>query len=210
MQVIADLLTVDMQVQICTGAILNERWVVATAYCAEWNIYNVPMIIRLGAHAREDDGFEIRSKRVISSIETEKGQEPNGVALIELQKSIRFGPLAQPIRVGREFMEEGARGTTVGWGHEFLSENSGISKTYLQYFPVQTMEQEICVNMVRTEFCIVNTLSAEGVVYTDYSAPTVINDTLIGLTDGWARKMTVWPMFRISDYAAWIEETIKL
>lgn len=186
---------------ICTGAILNESWVLTTALCGVWSPINLPMIVRVGAHRIDNDGIDFYSQRVIASNDTE--ENPSGVALIHLQKAITFSPNVQPISVSRELVSPDQLATMVGWG-QHLSR----SKYNIQYFSVLTRDKEICNNILEVNFCVMNKFYSSGVVYVGFSAPAVINGTLIGLSQGLAERTTFWPMIRLTDYATWIEETI--
>lgn len=197
--------TEGVTLMLCSGAILNERWALTNAICGQMSTSRVPMIVRVGAqtaHIADNDGIDHLSKRILLSADAYPGGR-TGVALIELQQAIVFGSLVQPIRVGRVFMEVEQQATTLGW-------SSNSRKIYLQQFLVRRADEITCRVAVRAQLCVSHDFDNGGgwVSHHGWSAPTVRNGNLIGLTTGFMPGSIHWQMIRLSDYADWIDETI--
>ncbi|KAG8290312.1 hypothetical protein J6590_085077, partial [Homalodisca vitripennis] len=97
-----------------TGVILNSRWILTTAYTVSW-CDTRELSFRIGSTESEDGG-QIFTVDHFTIHENYTGKWDNDVAVVKLNKPIKFGKNAKPIKLGTESLKLGTKGMIAGWG----------------------------------------------------------------------------------------------
>lgn len=100
----------------CGGAILTDRRVLTAAHCippSEKKVY-----VLVGAHNREKVDMKslYKVKRSFVHEKFNISLIKNDIAVIELEKFIEFNKNVQPISLEENFILDGLKATTCGWG----------------------------------------------------------------------------------------------
>ncbi|KAG8310695.1 hypothetical protein J6590_059496 [Homalodisca vitripennis] len=118
-----------------SGVILNSRWILTTAYTVDWWNPN-KLSFRIGSTESEDGG-QIFTVDYVVAHKNFTGSWDNDVAVVKLNKPIKFGKNAKPIKLGTENLKAGTKGLIAGWGEssesEFLSNQDNTLVTVLHH-----------------------------------------------------------------------------
>lgn len=100
----------------CGASIISERFLLTAAHCLHENdptFYRVSV----GAHRREEQGEIYMVKKLMLHPKYNETYEPrNDIALLLLEKPIKFTVNTSAINIGRDFIEENQSVHVAGWG----------------------------------------------------------------------------------------------
>lgn len=195
-------------VHICSGAIVNEHWVVSVAHCTVGrNPNNV-------AIAAGSIGYVGRDVYLVSAIINHEKYESvaNGfdISVLKAASKIAFADNVKPIPLARQFVDWPAIVVATGWGW-----TSSLIRLNLKYVQMQSINQTQCYTMVR-HLPINITLCASGpadgfMCSGDSGSPLTANNTLVGLASQASACGPKHPSVftRISEFHQWVEEHTK-
>ncbi|ORX88757.1 trypsin-like serine protease [Basidiobolus meristosporus CBS 931.73] len=133
----------------CNGAILSDRWIVASANCLTGQIldYDSPIVVSptsylvvVGTNSRAGEVSHAVQRIVFD-------QENGGIALIELKKHLAFNHNIQPISIGSDPPTSGMEVYSAGWIPTLRKAKMSIaSPTGCEnHYPERFQDQYFCV-----------------------------------------------------------------
>lgn len=102
---------------ICSGAIVNDRWVVTAAQCVQSPITVRNLLIVAGAHHLHGDGIRYPLMKIVTHPGYSALALPrdNDIALLRTRRKIQLNDRIRPISLGRSFVTGGVTGIVSGW-----------------------------------------------------------------------------------------------
>lgn len=106
---------------ICTGTILNERWILTSAICVAWTPHS-DFSLELGGQHLKGDGIRYDIEQIIIHPEFAGTINLNNhnIALIQTNRTIEFGKQIQPIRLSTVDVGEHYEAQFSGWVSYFF------------------------------------------------------------------------------------------
>lgn len=103
----------------CSGAILNERWILTELGCTRFNVRDT--FVRVGTNVVSDNSNNNGITYPVDRfVQHEYHDQPqinwNHIALVRVSEPIRFGANVQPIELETKIVGSGAFVTIVGFG----------------------------------------------------------------------------------------------
>ncbi|XP_066594934.1 chymotrypsin-1-like [Prorops nasuta] len=157
----------------CAGSIVNKRFILTTAQC----IPNVPkdkVKITVGVTDLENRGEDYYVESYIAHPKFDFGKRKNDVALIKVDKDIKFSEKVQPIELlSKEHTEKTYLVILTGWG---TKSEDGDYPNKLQVIQLNTITNEACSHphpdVTGSQICTL-TRRDEGACYGDSGDPLV-------------------------------------
>ncbi|XP_028137420.1 trypsin-1 [Diabrotica virgifera virgifera] len=109
------------ELHVCTGAIINERWVVTSAQC----LYNYPETIVAGLIYIDDETDS--NKQIVNIEKTIKypkfdsdGNGHNDIALIKVTEAFQFNDVVQPVKLPETGAQGSGNADIVGYSYNLF------------------------------------------------------------------------------------------
>ncbi|OXU29287.1 hypothetical protein TSAR_009453 [Trichomalopsis sarcophagae] len=132
-------------IHICTGTILNKRWILSAATCLKNHINSKYVTVLVGSNTLlNSDGQVYQADNVTYHKNFEWRHALNDIGLIHVNRDIAFSKAVQPVvlPVDNNF-QNGTSAVTTGWG---ATGNGGTISNQLQEISVKLLAQEVCNN----------------------------------------------------------------
>lgn len=210
----------------CGGSVISERFVITAGHCAYAAKFKTFVThVRLGVNNLDETSFrqDFLVERIIRHPDYKPPATYNDLALILLDKPIKFSPRVKPICLNAEATPKTAHVIATGWGLlQFAGEQSRVlQEVELQLFPFETCRKrygkdprrfkhgildskQVCIgSFAEKDTCQGD--SGGPVQFFDYSKRSyrLVGITSFGKGCGIAGHPSVYT--RISNYIEWIE-----
>lgn len=101
---------------ICSGVILNKRWVITSANCIQEHLNDEELLVSYGSTDRNAvDRTSVCSERIILHPEFDSVSLVNNVALIKTKNDIHFNENAEPAELPMSNTWEDEKAYAIGW-----------------------------------------------------------------------------------------------
>ncbi|XP_046674831.1 trypsin II-P29-like [Homalodisca vitripennis] len=164
---------------------------------------------RIGSTESEDGGQIFTADRVVAN-KNYAGSWDNDIAVIKLNKPIKFGKNAKPIKLGTKSLKAGTKCKIAGWGGTSDSTESSpvlLDTTLTVYdlekcqniYPDEVTTRQICTYDKQTGPCVF-----------DWGDPLVYKGKVYGLLTG-ITECLAYPVVytNVPAYLDWIKNAIK-
>ncbi|KAL4717064.1 hypothetical protein ACJJTC_016951 [Scirpophaga incertulas] len=142
----------------CGGSLISSKFVVTAAHCSmasdrDTSIIDVtPKIVRLGYNKiseRSSNGQDAKIMKVITHPKYEPPKKYNDIALIELEKEVRFTMYVQPacLIVGPDDVLVGQKAMLTGWGVTDAADPT--TSPELQVAEISVLDSRLCDRLYR-------------------------------------------------------------
>ncbi|KAG8290316.1 hypothetical protein J6590_085081 [Homalodisca vitripennis] len=191
-----------------TGVILNSRWILTTAYTVS-GCDTTELSFRIGSTESEHGGQNFTVDH-FAVHENYTGKWDNDVAVVKLNKPIKFGKNAKPIKLGTKSLKAGTKGMIAGWGGRSESEESSpvLMATKVTVYDWQKCKNIYPDHVTPRQICTYDTKT--GPCNLDWGDPLVYKGALYGqLTGFWECLSHPVVYTDIPAYAEWIKSAIQ-
>ncbi|KAL9694040.1 hypothetical protein quinque_013325 [Culex quinquefasciatus] len=196
----------------CGAAIVNQRWVITAASCAQGKTTS-DVVVVVGTSRIDLLGVpRYQVDRIVVHPNYDVNVDANDVAVLRVRRPFIFNESLQPITLGSENVEAGTNAIATGFGRTSISDSNPAS--YLRYVNVDVITNEECqeafndYHQDRLHGNTVCTRSAEGsgICLGDAGGPLVSNGTLVGVISwGIPCGMGMPDVYaRVSAHRAWV------
>lgn len=101
---------------ICSGVVLNKRWIITSANCVQNHLNARELLIRYGSADRNaTERISVASKKVVLHPKFDSISLVNNVALIKTQNDINFNASIEPAKLATSHTFEDEKAYAVGW-----------------------------------------------------------------------------------------------
>lgn len=100
----------------CGASILSDRFLVTAAHCKKSKLNMKDYRVSVGPHTKEDQGEEYTIKQFFVHPKFSRITMRNDIALVQMEKPIRFGKTASAIEISRDFIDGKVPAIVAGWG----------------------------------------------------------------------------------------------
>lgn len=116
---------------ICGAAILNERWVISSAFCVDPDRMATEQLhIYVGAHHYHHDGTRHSLARIVMHPNYDQTLNMNDLALLQTNEPIEFNDKVQPIPIETRRIGADEEGIFAGWGETEVNTCCRFSQRY--------------------------------------------------------------------------------
>lgn len=104
--------------EICSGVILNKRWIITSARCIEKNANPEELQVHYGSPNREDaNRLNINVEKVEIHPKFERVSMVNNIALIKTKDDIKFNDKIRPATLATTDTQEDELAYAIGWNN---------------------------------------------------------------------------------------------
>ncbi|KAK9679919.1 Trypsin [Popillia japonica] len=217
----------------CGSSLISEKFLLTAAHCSRSAEYGPAQKVRLGmlnlgVDSDEDDDIvqEEVIKRFIVHPDFKSVKKYNDIALVELQRSIKFTPYVRPACLNVNPTEK-TRGIAIGFGKTDVdsAESSKVlmkvtldlinTKTCSEYFPSNPrMEQGVVSSMICAGVLEGGKDTCQGdsggplqiILENPYCMYSIVGVTSFGSFCGYANSPAIYT--NVSYFIPWIEDTV--
>ena len=196
-------------VHLCGGSIINSRYILTAAQCAQGlgDIRNIS--INAGTVLFNGTGVSYEIDRVVVHRNYTVATNTNDIALIGVKRNILFNNLIKPIPLASgNYSYEGASCFLTGWGKLSLG---GSNPRVLQYVNLTVENQWRCKqkfsNVINSHICTSSNYG-KGACVGDTGSPLVSNGVQIGIASFGRPCAGGYPdvYTRVSSFDFWIKQ----
>ncbi|KAG8290314.1 hypothetical protein J6590_085079 [Homalodisca vitripennis] len=191
-----------------TGVILNSRWILTTAYTVS-GCDTTELSFRIGSTESEHGGQNFTVDH-FAVHENYTGKWDNDVAVVKLNKPIKFGKNAKPIKLGTKSLKAGTKGMIAGWGGRSESEESSpvLMATKVTVYDWQKCKNIYPDHVTPRQICTYDTKT--GPCNFDWGDPLVYKGALYGQLTGFLECLSHPVVYTdVPAYADWIKSAIQ-
>ncbi|XP_030376077.1 chymotrypsin-2 [Scaptodrosophila lebanonensis] len=176
----------------CGGAILNSDWIITAGHCVTKKLPEDVLIIA-GTNRWEEPGTIYYVKQIHMHCNYDIPYMHNDIALLQVNESIVFNQLIQPVDLPTRPLREGDEIVLTGWGSDAPYDEPLDN---LQKLAVGFVPHEECLaifnNTANLGVGHVCTFSrtGEGACHGDSGGPLISNGSLVGIVN-WGRPCAV-------------------
>lgn len=101
---------------ICSGVILNARWIITSAYCVKNYTNPDDLSVRYGSSNQNDvSRISVAVTKIIIHPDFDSVSLVNNIALVKVKEKIKFGDNVQPAKYPTNNTEEDETAYAIGW-----------------------------------------------------------------------------------------------
>ncbi|EDW60616.1 trypsin beta [Drosophila virilis] len=201
---------------ICGGSIISSKTIITAAHC----VFYIPAIL---LQVRTGSKYWNRGGQVINVAQVKRhpnyGTNPtkNDIALVRLDKRLKYSRNSYRIRLAKETPESGAAASVSGWGLQ--KENASVGSRDLQMASLRIIDRATCQ---MSKYAVLGNKVAKGMICATSSAsdacqgdsggPLVVDNQLVGIVSwgiGCARKGHPGVYTDVALYREWIFKYMK-
>ncbi|KAK2579375.1 hypothetical protein KPH14_003239 [Odynerus spinipes] len=132
---------------ICGGAIISEKWIITAAHCVKGSFARF-VSIKAGTADLNSRGMVIRAKQIIVHDEYDRHSSDYDIALIELEKPLRYDRRIRPILLpeATDQYSVGSKAVVTGWG---VLRSNGALTNHLREVQVPLVSNKDCSQLYR-------------------------------------------------------------
>uniref|UniRef100_A0AAG5D4A3 trypsin n=1 Tax=Anopheles atroparvus TaxID=41427 RepID=A0AAG5D4A3_ANOAO len=128
----------------CAGSIVDERWVLTAAHCAQ-DLQIEQILILAGTNNLEKGGRNLTIDRIIPHSRYDETTQANDIALLRLTSRVAYDEHVKRIEYSAQHVPDNATVTLMGWGYTKRNEVE-VSKA-LQTIDLRNVEVDRCTDM---------------------------------------------------------------
>ncbi|XP_046674828.1 chymotrypsin-1-like [Homalodisca vitripennis] len=184
-----------------SGVILNSHWILTTAYSVYWS-NSTKLSFRIGS-TESDEGSQIFTVDHVVTNKNYTGSWDNDIAVIKLNKPIKFGKNAKPIKLRTKNLKSGTKGLIASEESSPVLLDTKVTvydwEKCQNIYPDDVTPRQICTYDTKTGPCVF--------VWGD---PLVYKGALYGLLTGISECLSYPVVYTdVPAYLDWIKSAIK-
>uniref|UniRef100_A0A1I8NEJ2 Uncharacterized protein n=1 Tax=Musca domestica TaxID=7370 RepID=A0A1I8NEJ2_MUSDO len=171
---------------VCGGSIISEYYILTAAHCVTYGSPPIKestgsIIVKAGSTQLARGGQMLRVSKII--VHPDYDDSENDIALVKLEKPLKFSETIKPISLAEEDPPEGASVTVSGWGNV---RDGGLKSRDLLFTTLTAMSHKNCNELLGyapiSLLCLAHR-SGNGACEGDSGGPAVYNGKLVGVAN---------------------------